>query len=103
MLLLQTVSLAYSSPDGSSLVTVKIFKFKSAHWMFLFSGALRLLQIEKHVAERNVGNESSYGIWDSDDFQWMEECRRVLREIFKLSDFRALQRFLFIKISRFLL
>ncbi|VDK63584.1 unnamed protein product [Onchocerca ochengi] len=52
----------------------------------------RKAQIEKRIAERNVENESSFNIWDSDDFQWMKECRRVLHDVFKLNDFRPLQR-----------
>ncbi|VDO34958.1 unnamed protein product, partial [Onchocerca flexuosa] len=52
----------------------------------------RKAQIEKRIAERNVKNESSLNIWDSDDFQWMKECRRVLHDVFKLNDFRPLQR-----------
>ncbi|VBB29240.1 unnamed protein product [Acanthocheilonema viteae] len=52
----------------------------------------RKAQIEKRIVERNVENENSSKIWDSDDFQWMKECRRVLHDIFKLSDFRPLQR-----------
>ncbi|CAG9530750.1 unnamed protein product [Cercopithifilaria johnstoni] len=49
-------------------------------------------QIEKRIVERNIDNERSFRIWDSDDFQWVKECRRVLRDIFKLNDFRPLQR-----------
>ncbi|VIO89491.1 ATP-dependent DNA helicase, RecQ family protein [Brugia malayi] len=52
----------------------------------------RKAQIEKRIVERNVENESSFRIWDSDEFQWMKDCRRILHDIFKLSDFRPLQR-----------
>uniref|UniRef100_A0A0R3RRP8 ATP-dependent DNA helicase n=1 Tax=Elaeophora elaphi TaxID=1147741 RepID=A0A0R3RRP8_9BILA len=52
----------------------------------------RKAEIEKHIVEQNVDKESSIKIWDSDDFQWGKECRRVLRDIFKLNDFRHLQR-----------
>ncbi|EJD76172.1 ATP-dependent DNA helicase [Loa loa] len=52
----------------------------------------RKAQIEKRIVERNVENESSFRIWDSDDFQWMKECLHVLHNVFKLSDFRPLQR-----------
>ncbi|KAM3727768.1 putative ATP-dependent DNA helicase [Dirofilaria immitis] len=52
----------------------------------------RKAQIEKCIVERNVDNENSFKIWDSDDFQWMKECRYILRDIFKLNDFRSLQR-----------
>lgn len=46
-----------------------------------------------------MDNEDSFRTWDSDNFQWMKECRCVLHDIFKLSDFRPLQRFLFMEIS----
>lgn len=54
---------------------------------------MQLLQIEKGIVEQNLENENSAEIWDSDNFQWNEECRDVLRDVFKLNDFRRLQRF----------
>ncbi|VDN25403.1 unnamed protein product [Gongylonema pulchrum] len=52
----------------------------------------RKAQIERRITERNVENESSVSIWDSDSFEWTNKCRRVLSDVFKLSDFRPLQR-----------
>uniref|UniRef100_A0A915PLJ3 ATP-dependent DNA helicase n=1 Tax=Setaria digitata TaxID=48799 RepID=A0A915PLJ3_9BILA len=49
-------------------------------------------QIERFIAGQNVGNKNLLKIWDSDDFQWIEECRCVLRDVFKLNNFRPLQR-----------
>ncbi|VDN08183.1 unnamed protein product [Thelazia callipaeda] len=49
-------------------------------------------EIEKLITRRKVEKESALGIWDSDKFDWIQECRLALHSIFKLDEFRSLQR-----------
>ncbi|VDM32408.1 unnamed protein product, partial [Toxocara canis] len=52
----------------------------------------RKLTIERRIEERNgaVANDTSH--WESDSFPWSARCEEVLRNVFKLSSFRPLQR-----------
>uniref|UniRef100_A0A0N5AWY6 ATP-dependent DNA helicase n=1 Tax=Syphacia muris TaxID=451379 RepID=A0A0N5AWY6_9BILA len=48
--------------------------------------------IEKQIALQNVAKNIDTSIWESDSFDWSAKCTRILKETFKLDEFRPLQR-----------
>ena len=49
-------------------------------------------QIEARLQERAVNSASRSGQWDSDDYQWSSQLRALLKDTFRINDFRPLQR-----------
>lgn len=49
----------------------------------------RKLEAQKHNAS-SLANDSA--VWECDTFSWSENCRLILKNNFKLDEFRPLQR-----------
>lgn len=49
-------------------------------------------QIEKQISLQNEDTSNNAFVWESDNFDWSEDCRRVLKNAFGFTDFRSLQR-----------
>uniref|UniRef100_A0A915AKK7 ATP-dependent DNA helicase n=1 Tax=Parascaris univalens TaxID=6257 RepID=A0A915AKK7_PARUN len=48
--------------------------------------------IERRIEERNETTTEDISHWESDSFSWSTQCYDVLRKVFRLADFRPLQR-----------
>uniref|UniRef100_A0A914YYJ4 ATP-dependent DNA helicase n=1 Tax=Panagrolaimus superbus TaxID=310955 RepID=A0A914YYJ4_9BILA len=49
-------------------------------------------QLERRIQDRNTALSEDYSSWEADTFPWSAEAKKVLKNVFKLDDFRPLQK-----------